>query len=113
MITLINENDFNVTENGEYATAKAHSRGRPIMIEVNGAFDGSTVTIGYVNEADEFVADEEFDHGDADVGRIDVTLTKAGRRQSVRPWSGRPAVKVSGGSTDIDLKFKFMDLLPR
>lgn len=97
-----------ITADGDYFPSKGWHPGRPISIEVTGVFGGATATIGFTSsdETPVFIIDV----GDDGIAR---PKTEAGRWVSVRPASGKPAIRISNATGTTAILVKIVDLLPR
>jgi len=117
MILNFPSNDI-ITTNGDYAPVKAHSPGRPISIEVTGELGGATITFGFVSsdEVPVFVADYcgwFHSYGSHDPEEMLQITTLPRRVMSMRPASGKPALRITGASGTTAILVKIIDALPR
>lgn len=97
-----------ITSDGDYAETKGHSPGRPISIECCGEFDGAQIKFGFISRESTpaFVLD-------LDGSGNEQILTSSGRVVSLRPSSGKPAIRVLNASLNTNITIKIIDLLPR
>jgi len=97
-----------LTADGDFTPFKGYGAGRPIAVELSGVFGGATATLGFTSSdaTPVFIVDV----GDDGLAR---PKTEAGRWISVRPASGKPAIRVSGATGTTALLVKIVDLLPR
>lgn len=94
-----------LTTNGDFTPFRGYGPGWPISVEITGVFGGATATLGFTSSdiTPVFVADV----GDDGSARV---KTGAGRWTSVRPSSGKPAIRISGATGTTSLLVKIVDL---